>query len=317
MSTVNPTRANQSLYQEIVQSWNEFWFTPRSGNWLGVIRCLVAILALYWYLSYAPKLQEYFGSNGLFPAQVAADFRLTNAFEPEYNVWINVSSWSLFSVSSTADYLRAVYLIGAAAIVAVIVGWKVHVMTPVATIFVISLMQRAPMFVGSGEALIAMMLIYLSFARFAPAPPIMSLFSKQANSAPQDYSVLSNIVTRLLQIHFTLFLLSMIVAQFSQPAWRDGTGIYYLAARVDSRWLGLDWLRDYPMIVAFLTIGFVSFELALLAVWWKNPRQLLVYLAAVVWSVFGLVSGSVIFPAALTIAGLATLDRGTLKNSRY
>jgi hypothetical protein len=277
---------------------------------------LVAILALYWYLSYAPKLQEYFGAGGLFPTQVAADYRLTNAFEPDHNVWVNVSSWSLFSVSSAAAYLWGVYVIGAAALVAVIAGWRVHITTPVAALFVISLMQRAPMFVGSGEALIAMMLVYLSFARFAPVQPITSLFSKQENKGTQDVSVLNNIVARLLQIHFTLFLLSMIVAQFTQPSWRDGTGVYYLAARVDSRWLGLDWMRDYQMTVAVLTIAFVTFELALVAVWRKPLRKLLVYAAGAVWLVFGLISGSVVFPTALTIAGLATLDRGLTKNSQ-
>src|SRR5688572_3877917 len=198
MSTVNRTTSGQSITNEIVQAWNEFWFTPRNGSWLGVIRCLVAILALYWYSSYAPKFQEYFGPNGLFPTQVAADFRLTNAFEPEHNVWLNVSSWSLFSLSSATAYLWGVYLIGVAAIVAVIVGWRVHITTPMAALFVISLIQRAPMFVGSGEALLAMMLVYLSLARFAPAYSIMSLCSKQKNSVSQDDSVLNNIVARLL-----------------------------------------------------------------------------------------------------------------------
>jgi hypothetical protein len=295
--------------------WNRFWFTPSSGRQLSLARCLVAVLALLWYLSFAPFISDWFGTGGLCTPQTVLEWRAANATEPTVQTFVRSQSWSIFALTQNTTVLWAMYACGAASLVAVICGWRVSTTTPIATFFVLSLMHRTVIFNGDGEAVLAMLLVYLSLAYNAPGRSLKQiLIDRNAyDEEPEDFSVATTIATHLIQIHLTMFYISMIIGQlsqsvqFAQSCWQNGTAAWWLAARVDSRWVQLDWLREWEMLVNALTMGMVTFEFAMIFVWWDSPRKLLVAASVLIWGIFALMSGSVLLPLAMILAGVATL----------
>ncbi len=51
--------------------WTRFWFTPSDAIVLSLVRVLTGLVALWWYLTLLPDLQNWFGPDGIFSLELA------------------------------------------------------------------------------------------------------------------------------------------------------------------------------------------------------------------------------------------------------
>jgi hypothetical protein len=289
-----------SLTTDIGARWNRFWFTPRSPEALGIVRIATGAVALYWYLSYMPVLMPWFGSGGLITPELAASWRGPR------------SAVSVFEWAGNDVGLAILYALGAMSLFLMTIGFRAQVMAGLAAIFSISLIQRAPIFARFGDDLLMMMLVYLALA---PSHRCWSLHA--ARQAPKNASGLArwrgdttpltsaNISQRLMQVHFALVLLAMIVAQLNSPFWWTGSALWYWVARPDSRWYDATWIGGKVWLVNLWTLSLLVWEGLTALVWWPKLRPLLIGWGVILWGSLAVTGGSVILPAMMVVCSLA------------
>src|SRR5215467_8124144 len=118
------------------REWTSFWFTPSDPVVLSLLRVLVGLVALWWYLSLLANLRDWFGPDGIFPLSIALDSRRNAAGDP-------VVAFSLLDYVSSASQLWLVWGLGLVAIVMMVCGIFSRISTIAALIFVLSFIQRA------------------------------------------------------------------------------------------------------------------------------------------------------------------------------
>ena len=53
--------------KSLSDSWDTFWFTPRDGRMIGLIRLLTGLIVFYTHLVWTPLLQRFLGAEGMIP----------------------------------------------------------------------------------------------------------------------------------------------------------------------------------------------------------------------------------------------------------
>ncbi|MDX1964541.1 MAG: hypothetical protein SFX18_15420 [Pirellulales bacterium] len=308
----------RQLSAEVGACWERFWFTPRNPGWLGMIRLLTGCVALYWYLGYAGNLIEWFGPTGIVTPELL-------------NNWHGGRSYiSLFAWSQDPNMLWGLYAAGLLCVAAMTVGWQANWTTPLATLFVISLLQRGPLYSGPGEDVLAFVLVYLCIGNSGATWSVERWLAKDAEHAKNSNgnvpdnrpipasccvwhhaqpTIRTNLAVRLLQVHFAMYCFAMALAQLGfENHWWSGIALWGLVTRVDSRWVDLTGIRDYPVLLNFWTHAVVIWELATALVWWPRLRPLLVALGVILWGSLAVAGGMIVWPAMMIIASLSFLE---------
>jgi hypothetical protein len=122
-----------------------------------------------------------------------------------------------------------------------------------------------------------------------------------------------------MQVHLVLIYGAMLIAQLQGAAWWQGTAVWWLMARPDSRLVDLTGLSHmglaFEYLVNFLTHAIVLYELCFVFLIW-NPlaRPILLVLGVLMWTGLALIGGSVSFAVVMLVANLAFLTPQTLRN---
>src|SRR5687768_17182453 len=107
-----PQSYTSTLTAEFGRGWNRFWFTPASPAPLGLIRLVFGLIALWWYLSYYPDVQFFFGPDGTIDQSTVNSWRRP----PEASPWQS-PVFSIFDWPKTATSLWFTYWLGLVALV--------------------------------------------------------------------------------------------------------------------------------------------------------------------------------------------------------
>jgi hypothetical protein len=294
--------------------WTRFWFTPSDAIVVSLLRVLTALVALWWYLSLLPDLQNWFGPNGMFSLDLALQQRSMS--DTRFAV-------SLLDYVNSASQLWLVYGLGAVALVMMLFGLFSRIATIASLIFVLSFIHRAPMLSRPVDEILAPWLLYLCIGPSGANFSIDAILRRRRErnrdaslqlSAPNVvYSSAATVAIRLMQVHLVLIYGAMIIAQAQGAAWWQGTAVWWLMARPESRLVDLTGLSglglSFQYVVNFFTHAIVLFELCFVFLIW-NPiaRPLLITLGIIMWLGLALIGGSVSFAILMLIANLAFLS---------
>lgn len=297
-----------SLTSDLGTRWSRFWFTPRSPEALAIVRIATGVVALYWYLSYMPVLMPWFGSGGLIPLELAENWR-----GPRF-------AFCVFEWAGNDVGLAILYALGAISIALMMIGFRAQIMAGLAAVFVISLIQRAPIFARFGDDLLVVMLVYLALApshrcwsihayRNVPmsktTPPVPSLTGLARWRGDTTPITSANLAQRLMQVHFAIVLLAVLIAQLNSPFWWTGSALWYWVARPDSRWYDATWIGGQVWLINLWTISILVWEGMSALLWWPKLRPLLIGWGVILWGSLAITGGSVILPAMMVVCSLA------------
>jgi hypothetical protein len=295
--------------------WTRFWFTPSDAIVLSLVRVLTGLVALWWYLTLLPDLQNWFGPDGIFSLELAMQYR--NQTDSHF-------AFSLLDYVNSASQLWALYGVGVAVIALMVVGLFSRVTTIASLIFVLSFIHRAPMLARSVDDILPLLMFYLCLGPSGANFSIDSLLRRRkapagtATTGDVVYSSWATLAVRLMQVHLALIYGAMVIAQLQGAAWWQGTAVWWLMARPESRLVDLTGMSHmglaFEYLVNFFTHAIVLYELCFVFLIW-NPlaRPILLVVGALVWLGLGLVGGSVSFAVIMFIATLAFLSPQTLR----
>ncbi|MFN3149300.1 hypothetical protein [Bremerella sp.] len=276
--------------ETISSGWNQFWFKRDSPKTVSILRIVVGVVALIYALTFTSELAIWFADGGVLP--VDRTYRLTGASDPSVRVFY----WSVFYLAHSSTQLYALHAVGLVSILLFAVGFKTRITSVIATVFVLSYAERAPMLMGVLEPLLCPVMIYLCLA---PCGAYLSvdawLRGRKGDTQEVPASFTAHLATRLIQVHVVAFYWMMAFAKLGNPVWWNGEAMWWLMAQPENRLVDLTFLGGSPgsrLIVFGWTHFVVFFELAFgLLIWFRIWRPLLAALAVLHWVGLGLVTG--------------------------
>lgn len=289
----------ETLCKRFGNGWNRFWFLPSDPYTLGVIRLLTGLVALYWYATYTPDLLRFFGKSGLLPV---ASVSLLEGGR---------FSFSYLNYLSSSTDLAIAHWVGLAILIAFAIGFATRITSVLALVVVLSYIHRGPMLTAQTEPILSMVMVYLCLGPSGASWSVDCYLARRklgsaATADSPSCSFAATISLRLIQVHLAMLVGLMALSQLMGETWWQGMGVWWLAARTESRMFDLSWLHDHQFVINFWTHAIVFFELAFVAlVWQPLARPLLLALGVLVWTSVAVLTGNVPFALILIIASLA------------
>lgn len=288
------------LSEAISDSWNSFWFQKESPRTVSILRIVAGIVALIYAFSFTAELAIWFSDGGVLP--YGRTIRLTGADDPANRVYY----WSVFYFAHSQLHLYLLHTIGLISILLFTIGFQTRITAIVATVFVLSYAQRAPMLTGLVEPLLCPVMLYLCLAPCGAYFSVDAWLRDRKGTTTVPASFMAHLAVRLVQIHVAMFYLMMAFAKLGHPIWWNGQAMWWLIAQPDNRLIDLTFLRanGLPTLIFAWTHLVVLFELVFgLLIWVRILRPLLAILATFHWLGLGLVTGHWLF--AILMIGLS------------
>lgn len=307
-STATPS-ASRGTLDRMGSAWTNFWFTPSDAIGLSLLRILVGVVALWWYLGFAWDLTDWFGSTGLFKPD---KYSLTRAG--------GEAAWSILEFATTPEAVKFFYGLGFLAIIGMIVGLFTRVSTIATLIWVLSFVHGSSAMARPVDDILAMLVFYLCIA---PAGAYCSLDAwfrqRKGRGIAQRERIYSsaNLATRLIQVHLAIIYAATAISQLQWDAWWQGSAVWWMMARPESRLIDFTPLssmgRTFVYLVNFLTLFIVLYEICFAALIWNRAiRPILLWISVPFWLGLMLVSGMPSFCLLMLVANLAFVSPETL-----
>jgi hypothetical protein len=311
-----------TLCNRFGSGWTRFWFTPSDPIVLCMLRFMVGLVALWWFLSLLPVVQEWYGPQGTFPLSLTEELRKDAAGDTTFAIpvldWVN-----------TPSLLWLVYYLGLASIVLMIAGVLSRITTIAALLFVLSFIHRGLMFTRPVDDILAMMMFYLCLGPTGTELSVDALIRQRrqrnaangAVAAPPAirYSSAATVAIRLMQIHLALIYGAMFIAQLQGEAWWQGTAVWWIMARPDSRLVDFTGVSNtgdlaFEYLINFGTHAILLFEACFaLLIWNPLARPILLVVGVIYWVGLALISGWISFAVLMLFANLAYVSPATLR----
>jgi hypothetical protein len=297
------------------RAWTSFWFTPSDPIVLSLLRVLVGAVALWWYLSFLPDLQKWFQPQGILSLKMSQSLR-ENA---------GGTAFSLLDFVGSSSQLWLVYVLGIVALLMMLCGILTRFSTIAALVFVLSFIHRAPMLTRYVDGILPMLMFYLCLGPSGACFSVDACIRQRRRpdvatiATPSMLSSAATVAIRLMQVHLVLIYAAMVIAQLQGDKWWQGTAVWWLMARPESRLVDLTGLAGMGMAFEYLinlfTYAIVLYEISFAVLIW-NPlaRPILLLAGVFVWGGLALIGGSVSFCVLMLAATLAFLPPETLGN---
>jgi hypothetical protein len=314
----------RTLFSRFGSGWTRFWFMPSDAIVLTLLRILVAVVALWWYLGFFTDLQKWFAPGGYFPLEMAKQYRVMADELQEGRFAFSVLDY----VDSPAQ-LNFVYGLGLVALVMMLTGTFSRVATIASLVAVLSFIHRGPIMWRPVDNILVILMFYLCIgpagANFSVDAMVRhrrrqkEFGGHEPLGPPLVVSSAATVAIRLMQVHLALIYAAMVAAQLQVAAWWQGTAVWWMMARSDSRLVDLTFLNGmgqaFEYFVNFCTHVVILYEVCFpLLIWNQLARPILIVLGAFVWGGMALISGSVSFAVLMFIAGLAFLSPEGLRS---
>ena len=280
-------------WNDVIDGWNRFWFSPTDPHTLGLIRILAGSMLLYTHLVWAVDLKSFFGPDAWLPTDAAR----------QWSGWFWTPLWHLRSM----PLIWVFHLVGMAIIAAATIGYKTRITSKLAWLVALAYVHRMHGALFGLDQVNIMLAMYLAVG---PSGDAYSLDNFLASRRGEEVEPLAttgaNLAIRLMQVHLCVVYLFGGIGKTQGATWWEGTAVWYAAASYEYQSLSLTWLVHSPLLVATLshfTTFWETFYCAL--VWPRITRPLALAAAVGVHGGIALFLGMITFGVAMIIANVA------------
>jgi len=224
---------------------------------LALLRATVALVALVDLAVRATDLEAHYSNMGVLPLHVL--------YEHNWNPY----ELSIHTSSGLWQVQAVLFLLAAAAAVALLLGYRTRLMTIVSWVLLVSVQNRNPLISQGGDDLLRMLLFW---GIFLPWGRVYSLDSRRQPPPTSLTTCSAATVAYVVQLALVYWCTALLK---SGPEWtQTGTAIYY-ALSLDQLLLPVGrLLYPYPDLMRWMTFGVYYTELLLpflLFIPWRVP----------------------------------------------
>ena len=238
----------------LIGVWDRYWFSPAAVAPVSMIRGLLAMTALFYFLSAWPDAGFWYGQGGVLSATHVSEFLSNGGLE-------GAGSWiiSPLFLTETAWVYQLYLLVGMAMAILVFCGQGGRWCSFLLWFVFVGWANRAMLLSGLSETLLS---LGLFAAAISPAGHAWSVISstrkmghrKEAEQADEHWT--AGFSERLLAAQITLVGVATWIAMLGGRVWFNGLGAYALAAPVEDRtidWTTTNSLLSQAWVHEFLT----------------------------------------------------------------
>ncbi|HEY1065330.1 MAG TPA: hypothetical protein VGE52_04445 [Pirellulales bacterium] len=302
MSQTEPTYFEE-LSSSLVDGWNRFWFTAVDPCVTGFLRLLTGGLLLWVLSTYTvDDLVLLWGPEG---------FQANDAVDSMNDLRTRPSFWRL--TNNPSDFAPLHY-VSLAVVALYAAGLFSRVTSVAATIVAFSYFHRSPQLTNELEPILSLLLVYLCIAPSGAAFSLDAWFRGKKNE-PATLSYSAAIAVRLIQLHIAAAMLMSALGKLQGDVWWNGSAVWYLLARTETRGVDLTWLHGYLFTIIEIWTTFILWYQSAFAIfiWHRLARPLLLTLSVPVWFLVGLATNQWEFAAAFAIGTFAFLNPAWLR----
>lgn len=276
-------------------AWDGFWFTPRDGKALGLIRLLTGLIVFWTHLVWTPLLQRFLGANGMLPTSYRRDF-----FDSPF-------AWSHFDWVGSPNLLFAIHVVALIVMLLFALGFWNRFTGVLTACFLISYANRATGALFGLDQIAGFLVLYLALANCGDTFSLARRFGIGLKS--KRASIRNNIAIRLMQIHLCIVYLFAGLGKCQGETWWNGEAIWGAVASFEYQTIDMTWLANHMWLVGIITLVTLVFEVGYIAlIWPKLTRAIMLLLAIPLHLGIGLAMGMMEFGLIMLVANLAFVE---------
>jgi hypothetical protein len=304
------------FFQGWIDAWNTFWFTPKAPSMLGVIRIATGLIVFYSQLVWSSELLTFIGPEGMLP-------------ENYRQLYFGSYAWSHFDWLSSSSQIWIVHWLGLLVVALFTLGVQTRITSVLTAALAISYCNRATGALFGLDQIMVMLCLYLSignsggafsFDRWMQMRRLRSENKTAASSSMiqsclprwsgiDSPDVLTNIATRLIQLHLCLVYFYAGLGKLQGETWWNGQAIWFSIASHEYQTMDLTWMADHMGLVALLTMVTVYWEVTYPAlIWSRLTRPVVLFIAVLTHLGIGLAMGMMTFGLIMLVANLAFVE---------
>lgn len=219
-----------------------FWLGRIDARVLALFRIALGALLLIDLADRIPDLFTFYSDAGILPRAMLLDGMV--------RTW----RFSLFDAIGNPVLIALTYAVGAAAVLAMMLGYRTRLATFVTWLFVLSLHERNLVVLDSGDTVIRILCFWMLFA---DSGAVWSLDVKWGRRAAELLVPVAPLRVMQLQVA-VIYLCAALLKNGS--TWQNGTAVYHAMQLSDwVRPLG-KWLLAYPFACELMTRGTLFVE---------------------------------------------------------
>jgi hypothetical protein len=297
-------------------AWNAFWFTPQAPTTLGLMRIATGLIVFYSQLVWTQELLTFVGFDGMLPR----DYR---------QLLFGSYAWSHFDWVTSTTQIWIVHWTGLLIVALFTLGVKTRITSILTAALVISYCNRATGALFGLDQIMVMLCLYLSIGNSGGAFSFdrwWQMRKQRAGDSTNDFpnkmglrplrwsgidspDVLTNIATRLVQLHLCLIYFYAGLGKLQGETWWNGQAIWFSVASHEYQTLDLTWMADHMGLVALLTMITVYWEVTYSAlIWFRLTRPIVLLIAVLTHLGIGLAMGMMTFGLVMLVANLSFVD---------
>ena len=229
----------------VIGGWDRFWFSRADVAPVSVIRGLLAMTTLMYFLSAWSDAAFWYSSGGPLSATQVSEFLTTGGLE-------SAGSWIISPLFLTeAAWVYQLYLIvGMATTLVVFCGRGGRGASFLLWFLFVGWANRAMILSGLAETLLSLALFAAAISPAGNAWVALSSKRKQVVENDADELVMhwtAGFSERLLAVQITVIGIATWVTMLGGRVWFNGLGAYALVAPVQDR--TIDWTRPNSLLV--------------------------------------------------------------------
>lgn len=237
------------MIRNVLDGWNQFWFTARPQACLTVPRVAICLVSAVWFASFWSSAPAWLAADGLLETTLSAQMLVADQI-PGWQVW------SPLWLVESAGWIRTWLAVGVVLSLLAASGFGGRLTLTILCLWAIAWANRLVAISGLVEPTLIACLGYLIVD---PGIPLTS----RSPAAPSKWT--AGLALRLLQTHWWLLVAAGLLSQLGGLVWWRGEAVWWLAAAGRSNWFSIELLRGQASWINALTHAVIVVQI--LALW--------------------------------------------------
>lgn len=294
--------AIRSWLGDWVRLWDRFWFSPRRPETVSLMRILLGSVLVYTHWVWTLELEVFLARDGVFRSEYSAAI---HGGQP----W----AWSHFNWSDSPLWLWGSHFAGLAIMTAFLLGLWTRLTSILTVLLVISYAHRASGALFGLDQINGFLALYLALTPCGACYSV-DAWLRNRRAGPGGgtsirATVMTNLGTRLIQLHLCLVYLFAGLGKLQGPAWWEGTAMWGAVASLEYQTVDLTFLAAWPWVINALTLSTLAWECSYpFLIWPRLTRPLWLGMAVLVHTGIGLCMGMITFGLIMIIANLSFVE---------
>jgi hypothetical protein len=303
----------RGLWRGIQVGWPRFWFEPRGGQTLSIIRIATGLMLAYIHVIWFIGIGEFFGPDAMIDRQT--------------NVLLHADdwTWTYLRYTDSVPFLVTHQAFAICVSLAMAMGLFLRFTAPLAWFITLMVCHRTTGHLFGLDQVTMMLAFGLAIA-YALEPMkaqilptsfsgwILGNLRLPGNAANNPPLSINTFASRLIQLQLCAMYLFGGFGKMRGNMWWDGSAAWYSAASYEYQSWDMTWIGHWPLLAALLAHATILWEVFYcITIWPRWSRPITLAMAFAVHLFIALYLGMITFGVMMIVANLIFIRPETMR----